>query len=293
MHRLSGGGGNWDDLRFVLAVAEAGSVSGAARALGVNHATVLRRIAAFEAAEGTPVFDRTPTGYVVPPDRLRVIEAAREAAIAMEAVSRSIRAAGAPPSQVVRVTSTDSFCQHVLPPLIAALATGAQPQRVELLCTNSHVDLARMTADVTVRPTMRLPDDLAGEAAGVLGFGAYGTPGVSGPWLGLLGTLSRAAAADWMRRTLHEDEIRGGADSFLVLRELVAAGMGCCFLPCFLGDHDPRLTRHPDPDAVLQVPIWVASHADLAGSPRLRAVRQHLARGLLAQADRLAGRRTG
>ncbi|MCB2152823.1 MAG: LysR family transcriptional regulator, partial [Rhodobacteraceae bacterium] len=56
---------NWDDLRFVLAVAEEGSVSGAARRLGVNHATVLRRIAAFEEATGVEIFDKTARGYAV------------------------------------------------------------------------------------------------------------------------------------------------------------------------------------------------------------------------------------
>ena len=56
---------NWDDLRYVLAVAETGSLSAAARQMGVNHATVLRHVHAFEAAHGGPVFDRTPQGYAV------------------------------------------------------------------------------------------------------------------------------------------------------------------------------------------------------------------------------------
>ena len=87
---------NWDNLRFVLSVAEHGSVSGAAKALGINHATVLRRVAAFEEAHGGPVFEKTATGYRVLPDRARVIEAAREVANAVLSVERLMHGARAP-----------------------------------------------------------------------------------------------------------------------------------------------------------------------------------------------------
>mgnify|MGYP000580855527 CR=1 FL=1 len=87
---------NWDDLRFVLAVAEAGTVSGAARVLGVNHATVLRRIAAFEERHGAPVFQRTQQGYVIRPDMLQVIEAAQEAGAAMRGAERGAMLIGFP-----------------------------------------------------------------------------------------------------------------------------------------------------------------------------------------------------
>ena len=68
---------NWDNLRFVLSVAEHGSVSGAAKALGINHATVLRRVAAFEEAHGGPVFEKTATGYRVLPDHTRLLQGSK------------------------------------------------------------------------------------------------------------------------------------------------------------------------------------------------------------------------
>ena len=83
MHRA-----NWDDLRYVLAVSTTGSLSGAARQLGVNHATVLRHVTAFEDAHGGPVFERTAQGYELLSDRARVIDAAREVANAMHSVER-------------------------------------------------------------------------------------------------------------------------------------------------------------------------------------------------------------
>ena len=281
---------NWDDLRFVLAVAESGSVSAAARALGVNHATVLRRIAAFEDAEGAALFDRTPQGYVVPPDRLRVIEAAREAAMAIEAVSRMIRGAGSALSGAIRITSTDTFCTTVLPGIVAELQAGSPGLRIDLICTNAHVDMARLNADITVRPAQRLPDDLAGEAAGHLGLGVYAPPGQERAlWLGLRGAISRSPVAAWIEQTVPPDQVTGGADSFVVLREMVASGLGRAFLPVCLAEGDPRLRRLPDVTPAMSVPIWVASHVDLAEAPRLRQLRSRLVLALKAQRSRLAG----
>lgn len=280
---------NWDDLRFVLAVAESGSVSAAARVLGVNHATVLRRIAAFETYHNAVIFDRTQHGYAVPPDKLRIVEAAREAALAIDTVARMIRGNGLPLSGTLRITSTDTFCLAVLPPILAQIQARASGLRIELLCNNAHLDLARLNADISVRPALKLPDDLRGEAAAVLGFAAYqALRGGPETWLGLRGTLTRSPAAIWMDRSLAPEVIAGGADSFVVLREMVAGQMGRAILPCCLGDADPRLTRTNDAPP-MSVPIWVASHVDLADAPRLRSLRGQLVEGLKAQARVLAG----
>jgi DNA-binding transcriptional LysR family regulator len=287
--RKSSATGNWDDVRYVLAVAESGSVSAAARALGVNHATVLRRIAAFEESQGVPVFDRTAQGYAVPPERLRVIEAAREAALAMEAVTRHMQGNGAG-AGTVRVTSTDSLCVSVMPEVVADLARGDPPLAVELVAANTHLDLARLAADVAVRPAMSLPPDLTGEQAARMGFAVYAARGQTADcWLGLRGTLSRSVAARWMEDAAGDNAICGGADSFVVLRELVAAGLGQSVLPCILGDDDPRIVRREGLPTSVSVPIWVASHVDLAQTRRLRLIRSRIVQAVSVRAGALEG----
>lgn len=284
---------NWDDLRFVLAVAETGSVSAAARALGVNHATVLRRVSAFEERHGVLVFERTPTGYAVPRDRLRLIEAAREAEAAHLAVARLVAGARAPLAGAVRVTSTDTFCVAVLPRALMRLRAEAPELRIDLLCSNAHADLARIEAEIAVRPAPELPEDLAGEAAAELGFAAYAPAAdpETKAWLGLSGPLSRSkVVVEWMKANVAPTALTGAADSFVVLREMAAAGQGRALLPCVLGDGDPRLRRLEGTLPEFTVPIWVASHADLADAPRLAAVRARLAEALRADAARLRGR---
>jgi DNA-binding transcriptional LysR family regulator len=280
---------NWDDLRFVLAVAETGSVSAAARSLGVNHATVLRRIAAFEALHGTAVFERTARGYVVPPDRLRVIEAAREVENAVRAVDRLVHGARAPLRGVVRVTSTDTFCHVVLPPVLARLRDEEADLRLDLLSSNAHADLSRLHADIAVRPAEKLPDDLVGKVAARLGFAAYAARPAPDLWLGMSGALARSHPAQWLADTVVPELLAGSADSFLTLREMAAAGLGRAVLPCVLGDADVRLDRLPDAMPAMSVDIWVASHVDLADVPRIRAVRDRLVRALARQSDRLVG----
>lgn len=281
---------NWDDLRYVLAVAETGSVSGAARALGVNHATVLRHVASFEARHGVELFEKSGRGYAILPENLRLIDAAREVETAVLAVSRLIEGAQAPLRGVVRVTSTDTFCTRVLPRILARLAQRMGEAKIELLSTNAHLDLGRLHADVTVRPAERLPEDLAGSIAAELGFGHYGPRGGGDlPWLGLSGALARSRPAAWMAGALAADRFLGGADSFVTLAEMVAAGMGQTILPCVLGDEDDRLERRSGIVPKMQVPIWVASHVDLAEVPRVRVARALLAEAVGEEAPRLAG----
>jgi DNA-binding transcriptional LysR family regulator len=282
---------NWDDLRYVLAVAEAGSVSAAARTLGVNHATVLRHVADFENRHGVQMFGRSGKGYEVLPENQRLIEAAREVESAVIGVGRMIEGLQAPLRGVVRVTSTDTLCALALPSAIARMGARAGQLRLEILSSNAHLDLGRLHADVTVRPAERLPDDLVGAVAARLGFGHYATKGAAGdaPWLGLAGALGRSRASAWMDATIPPERIAGGADSFLTLAAMAAAGLGQAILPCIVGDARADLERRRGVVPDMAVDIWVASHADLGDVPRLRAARALLSEALAEDAPRLAG----
>ncbi|MEZ5912024.1 MAG: LysR family transcriptional regulator [Paracoccaceae bacterium] len=282
---------NWDDLRFALAVARSGSVSAAARVLGVNHATVLRRVASFEDRHGTALFEKSQRGYEVPDDRRRIVAALAEVENAAVSVERLMRGTTAPLRGVVRVTSTDTFCLAVLPPVVSALRNALPGLTVELTCSNAHLDMSRLQADIAVRPTPKLPDDLSGTMAGELAFDVYGAPGGDDArWLELAAPLARSLPARWMAEHVAPAAIAGGADSFVVLREMAAAGQGLAILPCILGDGDARLVRHRDVIPPMTVPVWVACHSDLSNAPRIRAVHDALVEGLGARKADLAGR---
>ncbi|MFC4671748.1 LysR family transcriptional regulator [Seohaeicola nanhaiensis] len=281
---------NWDNLRYVLAVADRGSLSAAAKTLGVNHATVLRRVAAFEEEHGGPVFEKTASGYRVLADRARVIEAAREVANAMVSVERLMDGARAPVRGVVRISSTDSLCQVVLPSFMARMQAALPELRLDYFSSNAHLDFARLQADIAVRPAERLPDELSGETNAQLTFRAYSAPSRPGGWVGMAGPLVRSAPAAWMAANVEPEAIAGGADSFVVLRELCRAGVGVAILPVYLGEGVPGLVARPELMADIRVPVWVASYTELRDVPRIRIVREHLLAHLAEQADLLGGR---
>src|SRR3954471_22355962 len=101
-------GFEWDDLRYVLAVANAGSLAGAARSLGVHHTTVLRRVAAFEKRLGLRLFERLPTGYVLTAGGEELIAAARHIDDTVTTLGRKLAGQDLRLSGTIRVTTTDT-----------------------------------------------------------------------------------------------------------------------------------------------------------------------------------------
>ncbi len=228
------------------------------------------------------------------PEKLRLIEAAREVEAAVNAVERMAQAGEAPLAGVIRLTSTDAFCHEILPPIVARMSMKTPDLSFELLCTNAHTDLSRLHADVTVRPTFKLPEDLYGEVAGQMAFGFYAAEGVrEDHWLSLSGTIARLHFAQKMRERLERDGavFRASADSFLTLRAMAEAGLGRAMLPCIIGDQSPTLHRVYAPVDMPPVPVFVASHADLADAPRLRQARARIAAALEARRSACSGLR--
>ena len=269
---------NWDDLRFVLAVVEHGSLSAAARQLGVNHATVLRRVGAFEARIGSPIFHRTAQGYQILPDQLRLIEATREVGHAIQSVERLGAGREAQLSGQVRVTSTDTVCMTLLPEILKELQATATGLHLSLVCSNTHLNLSLLEAEVTIRPAARLPEELVGTQAGYMRFAVYKRSGEpeSDRWVGPMGALSHSLPMVWLDEFIKGGGYEARTDSFMVALELAAQGVGQALLPCFVAEPDSRLDRidHATPD--IKVPIWVASHEELANVSRLSLVRSSL-----------------
>lgn len=267
---------NWDNLRFVLSVIDEGSVSAAARQLGVNHATVLRRIAAFEEQYGGAIFDKSAVGYRPLPDKQQLIQAVREVENGIMSVQRLMQGASPSLSGVVRVSSTDTICQYLLTTMVAALQNESLELEIELLSNNSHLDFSRMEADIFVRPALSLPEHMSGEAAANLVFRAYGVADCPDQWLALKGPLAKSVAAIWLSENIPQHLCVSGSDSFVILCKLAEAGLGIAILPSFVGESVAGLRHLKDKMPDIHVPIWVGSHEDLRRTPRIRAVNSRI-----------------
>lgn len=264
---------NWDDLRFVLAVERSGSIAAAARDLGVAHTTVLRRISALEAQTGSSLFDLTPTGYVVSPDQRRTFSAIKAAGDAILEAEAAMMDAAIAPGMSLRLTSTDTFCSAILPSVVGKICSQYEGLSISLMSFNSHANMSHGRADLAIRPTSELSDDLVGDRLGDLGFAVY--ENANRNWIGLSGSLTRSVAGEWMAENVSTSDLH--ADSFIVVRELIGTGLGCCYLPCFLGDNYPNLTRNPD-FPHLTTPIWLAGHRELSDTGFLKKIRKSIVR---------------
>lgn len=276
---------NWDDLRYVLAVAETGSVLQAAKHLGVNHATVLRRVAAFEERYETTLFERTSQGYQLIADRAQVIRAAQAAEVAMQEVHRLANGGRLTLHGTVRVASTDTLCGVILPRFVAELRAEEKNLTITLLSSNTYLDFSRELGSIAVRPSAHLPENMIGEVATELHFAAYASDHQKKNWLGLSGPLTRSVAGKWMDENVPADQLTIAADSFLTLQAMAALGHGIAVLPCFVGDSDDRLVRLFKAMPVLTVPLWVAHHVDAVETQQMRAVKRCLLRFLADQRE--------
>lgn len=280
---------NWDDLRFVLAVAETGSVNQAGKRLAVTHATVLRRVAAFEDSVGQPIFQKSSTGYKILPGKQRLIENARRIQEVMLAIESDLNEQADGLSGTVRITSTDSLSQLILPGMVGPISMHYPGLKISILSANKHLDFETVSAEIAIRPALKLETTLVGDVVARLGFSVYEPRSGADKWIGPEGAIGQSQPAVWMANNVSPADIIQSADSYLVLQNLAAEGIGRCFLPCFIGDADTRLKRCDEQPPAISVPIWVGVQRELKDTAPVRIVSQLLIDEFRKIAPKLSG----
>jgi DNA-binding transcriptional LysR family regulator len=271
----------WDDLRYVLAVATEGSLAGAARRLGVNHTTVLRRVGAFEERLGLRLFERLPTGYVLTAGGEELIAAAHRIDDEVTALERKLAGQDLRLSGVVRVTTTDTLMGSILPEVLAQFRKAHPGIAIEVAVSNLMFNLTKRDADVAIRPARDPPDALVGRRIARIAFAIYGNADylaahhgrklTDHQWIGPDDHLASTSVAQWMRTELPGADIALRTDSLVAARNAAQAGLGLAALPCYLGDGTQGLVRLQGPIAAMETALWVLTHADLRHQARIRA----------------------
>ena len=290
----------WDDLQSFLAIARHGTLSAAARALGVTQTTMGRRLSGLEARAGARLLARTPGGFVLTPAGEAVlgnVERIEAEALAVERriTGRDIRLEG-----VVRVTSVEILAVEVLTSAFAAIRARHPGIVLEVAADARSLSLARREADIAVRLARLTQPDLAVRRVGGLGFGLYAAPayldrhGLPDFAAGAAGHASILNMADAM----HLPEMAWFAglawaaapavrhNSRYGQRAAAEAGMGLAVLSRFMGDA-AGLVRLATPTACPARDIFLAVHQDIRHTPRIRAVTEALAEALREAAPRL------
>ena len=279
------GNWHWDDVRFFLAVARAGSLSAAARALRVGHVTVGRRITLLEQRLGVTLLNRTPDGFATTSAGeaiLRQCTAMETAALDLEriAAGRDMLTTG-----LVRVTTTEAIAYQLVAPVIAALRRTHPELQVDLIVGVRSLDIARSDADLAVRLARPSASDLVCRRLGNVGFSLYaskrylaksGTP-KRGQGLGGFDLISftgapAAMSPFFMGESLDGARIALRCDNPLIQLKAAADGAGIAELACFLGDSSPELVRVWPNEAPARRTAWLILHQHLRRSARVRTV---------------------
>lgn len=295
---------DWDDFRFVLAVARAGSALRAARSLNVNQTTVTRRLAQIESVIGADLFESRQNGHVLTP--LGVIVAAGAERIEKEvlALQSAVSAQQRVLSGSVRFTSSEIFANWVIAPFLRSFREQYPGVTVELVIDDRPLDLRRGEADVALRAStrpegggvvaQRLPDSAWAAYCSRAYADERGAPSDlvelnSHAVVGLDGAMSRLGAALWLTKSAPNATVSARSNSLTSHVSAVKAGLGIGVLPCFAGDREPDLVRCSAPIPELNAELWLIVREEVKQAPHVRAFVDCLAAHFSALRKQLAG----
>ncbi|MDR3476048.1 MAG: LysR family transcriptional regulator [Devosia sp.] len=274
---------DWEDVRVFVALARRGSLSGAARSLGVNHATVARRIASLEAAAGGACFERRPGGYALTDRGKRILDAA---AAMEDAAGRLTAAAGAEEHPalrgIVRLSATPSIAESFVIPQLGSLQRAHPGLDIELVADRRLVSLSRHEADLALRLGRPADSTLVGRKLASLAFGLYAAPEVAAahaarpelaPFISFDDSGSALPEAVWLREALPDARIAFRANGQMAQAAAARVGLGIAPLPHFLAAEDPGLVRVPFPSAPPPRELWLLSRPNSDRVERVRVVK--------------------
>ena len=277
---------DWNDLRFLLAVAEEGSTLAAARALGVNQSTVQRRLAELEARLGQRLVERQQAGYRLTDLGAAVLPQAQAARDAIDAFAQAVREAARAQGGIVRVTCPEPIAFKLTKSGLLDRFHAANPGlKVEFVLSDKYVDLAKGEADVALRSGDTDDDILVGRKIAESLWAIYasrdyvaqhGAPASvaelgSHPLIGFEETMTRHRAVTWLREVAPKATYAARNTSVLGLIYAAKASIGLAPLPMALGDGEGDLVRVLGPVPELTRAWRILAHPDLRHSTGVEA----------------------
>ena len=284
---------DWDLYQSLHAVVRAGSLSGAARALGLSQPTVGRHIEQLEQALGQPLFTRSPQG-LRPTELAQALAPSLEAmASAAETTLREASGEADAASGVIRLTASEVIGTEVLPALLAEFHEDHPGVVIELALSNRAEDLLHREADIAVRMMRPTQTGLRARRIGAIGGGLYahrrylqkhGEPRTidarGHAAIGYDRDDAAIRAIGNANPALTRDLFAFRSDSDLAQLAAIRAGFGIGGIQHGIARRDPNLVQVMDDVFNFELETWVVMHEDLKASRRMRLMFDHLVAGL-------------
>lgn len=275
---------DWDDLRFMLAVARGRSFAGAAKLLRVNESTVARRIAKAEVGLNTTLFERSD-GRLHPTEAGReLVRRAEKIELEVQGGSEAVAGSDAAVAGTVRITSVPLIVNRVLAPSLPGLLDLHPHLQVELIAEPADLSVMGREADIALR--LARPQKEMRALARRIGDVRYGIFASEHcipaelPWIGYTEGMRFLPQSRWIT----EQAARKGAALSAVrvsdaetLLQAIKAGLGTSFLPLFLAETEPELVRIDDGASECSRELWMMVHPELKGLARIRTAAEWLA----------------
>ena len=277
---------DWNDLRYLLAVARAGSTLAAAKALGTSQSTVHRRLTALEEGIGRPLVERHATGYRLTELGEHLLPYAERVEEAMVTFERQSLASDKDLSGTVRVTCASTLADRLAnSSLIDTFQERYPGLRVELVITDRLVDLSRGEADIAIRLGEPQDGGLIGRKIAKVPWAVYASHSYIDRYgrperpqdierhlvVAYDGEIADYAAARWLRSVAPHARVSARSENWPGYVLAVKSGTGLGPLPIHHGDRERELVRLIDIDPELVSHFWLLMHHDMRRTPRVRA----------------------
>jgi len=272
----------WDDLRIFLAVARAGSISGAAKRLGVQHSTVSRRLRSLEEQLGTHLIERKKSGYELTEAGEELQLAARKIEVEILEFEGEMSGKDSGATGELRVSAINNMASTALMPVFARFSDAYPNIELHVLVSNKFVKLAERDADIAIRLTNTPLDTLMGTRLTTVASAVYGSRdycakvqagGTEPKWLGV---ECCGFHMSWTKDACPDKAHNFYVDDTLLTVAALKAGAGLAYLPCFMGDSEPSLVRFRPPEPKHDLGLWLVYHRDLRRTKRVRLFREHM-----------------
>lgn len=290
---------DWDDLRYFLLAAQAGTLAGAARSAGVQHTTIGRRLTALERSLGAPLFLRGPEGLSLTPlgeQLLPLVRSVERSVGAVHELARSRRAR-------VRVALPAGFFA-VLGEALAGFGRRHAGIALDTTAGGQLLDLKRGEADLALRIGPIHDDELIARRLGEVGWSLYASPRYleGRPPLADAGDLAEqqviaygpalasTPAARWLDAHAAGARVALSTDEIATMLEAAVSGVGLALLPCLVADPEPRLVRLT-PRVLARRELSLVYRRETRTNDAVRMTANFLVRAVREHADRIGGAR--
>jgi DNA-binding transcriptional LysR family regulator len=240
---------DWQDLRVFLALGRYGSLSAAARALGVNHATIARRLRSLEVRLGEKLVERRPEGFVLTPAGTHTLAAASD----MESAAHTLGRAGpdGAPKGLVRINAPPALTQGYLLAKLSNLASAHPGLDIDVATDVRSISLERHEADIAVRVNRPEDGDVIAKSVTSIAYGFYGTAeacarlaaGEPPALIGFDEADAHLSEAVWLSRHFPRARRPFRANNSFAQALAARSGVGLALLPHYIGRTEPTLQR--------------------------------------------------